>query len=400
MYQILPLKGVFENEQGISQKGVIEWGSPLNFLSIISFQPWNTSIDESLRNTTIRADEFAWDALVPLLKQYGVFSFFYNGKGIVYPYISSSGATANALIYYRGTLSDVSRYIPQTKYLNLSFENSNISIMGAPSVSNQGSGERVSAVTMASENYQFSMSYNGAPYVGQRNKIYIPVADPDNQSGQLSAINTSIDSRNCLVKRSGYMYMYDSKRDQNMVSYDTQEIVPHVYPSIPATPQEGDIYEDIDEATFESVYYRYSNHSWTQMSNPPTFSYNETLPNLFADPSSNDQINGISMAYMPLSAVRTSYPECVTNWLWGFPMYLDTESTLNDLTSESVVSSEQGTENISISQDYAAKIIVGNSVMDELPASDPSTGNRYYDATQPDLHSQGKGPRFNPWSGN
>ena len=349
----------------------------------------------------IRTNEFAASVLTALAESYNMLYFFasvYNtyrrSDGYLLPKTpNTSGYSATNILFTKNmsSLTTDVNYI-RNKLLNISpsrtitldYTNSTVDFLTAPQISNQGTGDLVTSVTVASENYQGSMSYTNAPFRGKSNNIYVPYIDQDNEKGTIEEIQENLTYAKKFLKRIAYNILRSNKADQNMCSYSTQELQPKIISveTLPTSDIDTDaIYAVLDPNTLGETCYKRNGSTWITVT--PTFTYSDPFPYDFA--TIDDEINGKTLTSVPLAALHTRYPECTTTWLWGYPPYLDTEASLNDLTKNSLVGAEQGTENITISENYAAKIIVGDSDPDELPPSDPSTGNRLYDPTNQSL---------------
>lgn len=349
----------------------------------------------------IRTNEFAASVLTALAESYNMLYFFasvYNtyrrSDGYLLPKTPNTNGYSATNILFTKNMSSLTtdvNYI-RNKLLNISpsrtitldYTNSTVDFLTAPQISNQGTGDLVTSVTVASENYQGSMSYTNAPFRGKSNNIYVPYIDQDNEKGTIEEIQENLTYAKKFLKRIAYNILRSNKADQNMCSYSTQELQPKII-SVETLPisdiDTNAIYSVLNLNTMGETCYKRNGSAWEIVT--PTFTYSDPFPYDFA--TINDVINGKTLTSVPLAALHTRYPECTTTWLWGYPPYLDTESSLNDLTKSSLVSAEQGTENITISENYAARIIVGDSDPDELPPSDPSTGNRLYDPTNQSL---------------
>ena len=352
----------------------------------------------------IRTNEFASSVLSSISESYNMAYFFfseYNDRtrcrsdGYLLPKNPFTGITTTSNILYSNSppqvnagttyiISNITGSLGTSRTITLDYNESSVDFLTAPQISNQGTGDLVTSVTVASENYQGSISYLDAPFSGKNNKIYIPYVDQDNEKGTIAEIKDKLTYAKKFVKRAAYNILRANKLDQNMCSYSTQELVPKIISveSLPTTDIDTyAVYAIFNPNTMGETCYMYSGTTWTTVT--PTLNYWNKFPYEFA--TIVDGFNGKTLTKVPLAAVRTQYPECITTWLWGYPPYLDIESSVNDLTKSALVSAEQGTENITISENYAARIIVGDSDPDELPPSDPSTGNRLYDPTNQSL---------------
>ena len=79
-----------------------------------------------------------------------------------------------------------------------------------------------------------------------------------------------------------------------------------------------------------------------------------------------DVQNNIKLYNVPLAQTVLTYPEMITEYTWGEPYFIDEENALSSLETVARNTTLDNTADMTISNNYAAKLVVGNQKLSEV----------------------------------
>ena len=138
------------------------------------------------------------------------------------------------------------------------------------------------------------------------------------------------------------------------------------------TEYEGEIVAINDDATLTTTYYKSSyvtltTVKWTRVSDRDIEAVRDARFDVYSlSPTIHDEQNDITLNNVPLAQTAIFYPSMITQYTWGEPEFMDEENSLSSLEGTAQDSMLDNTSDTSISNNYSAKIVVGNQKFAEL----------------------------------
>jgi len=79
-----------------------------------------------------------------------------------------------------------------------------------------------------------------------------------------------------------------------------------------------------------------------------------------------DKQSGIQIKDAPLAYTSLHYPQCVTELVWGYPEFQDSEQQVDTAEQYALGSTQEGTGDINISDKWASKLSIGNQSLSQI----------------------------------
>lgn len=321
---------------------------------------------------TLRPDEFCWD----VIKSLGLLSnrtvFFYD-KAYFVDYESTPikyQDPGNIWIDWEG--DDTQFEKDGVTYTKLQINNLSAN-------NDQGSKYVRSSQKVISEGYEATITISDAQTTSSGNDIKFMYAEDVTKSGSDFVFST--ETRNFQTRLVALNTLIRYYKPGDAVQFDIAETY-HANRTLDSLPEdteyEGEVIAINDESTLTTIYYKSSYISsdevkWTRISDRDIAFQRDSKFGVY---SRSDVIydaqNDITLKNVPLAQTVIYYPSMITEYTWGEPEFMDEEgslSTFEDITQDSVL---DNTGDTSISNNYTAKIVVGNQKLSEL--DDDRTG--------------------------
>lgn len=303
---------------------------------------------------TVRANEYCWDTI----KSFGLLTnrvpFFYDLAYFV-DYDSDTVEDAgNIWIDWGGDDSTITDK-DGTEYTNLAINNLSAN-------DDQGSQYMRASQRVMSEGYSFTTKITDATKTTMGNDIkhmYVE-STTDNATRdfqtQLIALNTLI--RNY---KPGDAVQFDIAEtihaDKTIETLDPGEIdyVGQIFLLEDDDSLTSTYWKSVTSTTFERI-----TESEIESERQSRFSAYSIARKLV------DNQNGITLTNVPLAQTYIAYPSLITQYTWGEPDFMDEESSLSSLESITQDTTLDNTADLTISDNYSAKIAVGNQKLSEI----------------------------------
>lgn len=321
---------------------------------------------------TLRPDEFCWDVIKSLGLLSNRTAFFYD-KAYFVDYESTPikyQDSGNIWIDWEG--DDTQFEKDGVTYTKLQINNLSTN-------NDQGSKYVRSSQKVISEGYEATITISDAQTTTSGNDIKFMYAEDVTKSGSDFVFST--ETRNFQTRLVALNTLIRYYKPGDAVQFDIAETY-HANRTLDSLPEdteyEGEVIAINDESTLTTIYYKSSYISsdevkWTRISDRDIAFQRDSKFGVY---SRSDVIydaqNDITLKNVPLAQTVIYYPSMITEYTWGEPEFMDEEgslSTFEDITQDSVL---DNTGDTSISNNYTAKIVVGNQKLSEL--TDERTG--------------------------
>jgi len=321
---------------------------------------------------TLRPDEFCWDVIKSLGLLSNRTAFFYD-KAYFVDYESTPikyQDVGNIWIDWEGDDTQFEKDgVTYTKLMinNLSANN------------DQGSKYVRSSQKVISEGYEATITISDAKTTSSGNDIKFMYAEDVTKSGSDYVFST--ETRNFQTRLVALNTLIRYYEPGDAIQFDIAETY-HANRTLNTLPDdteyEGEVIAINDESTLTTIYYKSSYISsdevkWTRISDRDiAFQRDSKFGGYTRSDIMYDAQNDITLKNVPLAQTVIYYPSMITEYTWGEPEFMDEEgslSTIEDITQDTVL---DNTGDTSISNNYTAKIVVGNQKLSEL--DDDRTG--------------------------
>ena len=301
----------------------------------------------------IRPDEYCWDIINGIGLLTNREAFFYD-KAYFVSYLNSS------LVSNEGSL-------------DINWGNSDPAIINLSTNDDQGSQYVLRSQKVISEAYEATVAISNTQgtEVGKDIKFMYP-EKVTNSSGTFTFSN---DIRNAQTKMVAFNTLVKWYEPGDCVRFSVSESVQVSYPytaetvsGLPTSNVPTGSLGLVTGASFFDMVYTFNGTAWV---NPvyPSIANVSRVP-LYADysiaTSVKDEQNNITLTNSPLAYVEITYPSCITSYTWGEPKFMDSETQVSSIEGTTQDSTLDNTSDTQISNNYAAKIVVGNKSLTDL----------------------------------
>lgn len=321
-----------------------------------------------------RTDINCWDMLQTIGLLTCRYAFFHDRAYFVNYMFSSSSSSSPYQHYHYMHIDYGGSYLqrystdPDSSYIPLNINH-------IADNADQGSQYVLSSQTVYGENYSVTSTVKDDSSKRVGGAIYYPY--PESNAESMGAINNT--ERNTQTKMLALNRLVMFYRPSDCIAFTLSEIaqdtsgggVTYIGNDIadipaPRNPTEAQEIVQIYKNRV-TTYYRNTATGWEAFDAYATLAERKAL---FAPYSKInivfDRQNGLRIDNVPLSCVQLSWPSCVTTVWWGEPMFMDSQEQLSHLLKVTDSSTIIGTDDVNISDKYAAKIVVGNQALSEL----------------------------------
>lgn len=321
---------------------------------------------------TLRPDEFCWDVIKSLGLLSNRTAFFYD-KAYFVDYESTPikyQDPGNIWIDWEG--DDTQFEKDGVTYTKLQINNLSAN-------NDQGSKYVRSSQKVMSEGYEATITISDAQTTTSGNDIKFMYAEDVTKSGSEFVFST--ETRNFQTRLVALNTLIRYYKPGDAVQFDIAETY-HANRTLDSLPDdteyEGEVIAINDESTLTTIYYKSSYISsdevkWARISDRDIAFQRDSKFDVYSRSDIiYDAQNDITLKNVPLAQTVICYPSMITEYTWGEPEFMDEEgslSTFEDITQDSVL---DNTGDTSISNNYTAKIVVGNQKLSEL--DDDRTG--------------------------
>lgn len=303
---------------------------------------------------TVRANEYCWDTI----KSFGLLTnrvpFFYDLAYFV-DYDSDTVEDAgNIWIDWGGDDSTITDK-DGTEYTNLAINNLSAN-------DDQGSQYMRASQRVMSEGYSFTTKITDATKTTTGNDIkhmYVE-STTDNATRDFQ---TQLIALNALIRnyKPGDAVQFDIAEtihaDKTIETLDPGEIdyVGQIFLLEDDDSLTSTYWKSVTSTTFERI-----TESEIESERQSRFSAYSIARKLV------DNQNGITLTNVPLAQTYIAYPSLITQYTWGEPDFMDEEGSLSSLESITQDTTLDNTADLTISDNYSAKIAVGNQKLSEI----------------------------------
>ena len=319
---------------------------------------------------SIRVDEYCWDTIMSLGYLSNRTPFFYD-KAYFADYQTSGSNYDDA----KNLRIDWGGDDGEHEYDGELYTTPGICSLSANL--DQGSEYLLSSQKVISEAYEFEITISDAPTTASGKDVkYLYHEDVTlNNSGDY-VFNTT--TRRFQTKLIALNILATWYKPGDSIQYDIMEAI-HTsrtisqYPLPTTALYDGEIIEYFDSDSLMSVYYEATivdaqmTANWTRVTDAEldTQRYYDYSPYTIANEVYDVQ-NNIALTDVPLAQTVIYYPSKVTQYTWGIPEFVDEESNLSQLKLTAQDTTLDNTADMTISNNYAAKLVIGNQTLAEL----------------------------------
>lgn len=249
--------------------------------------------------------------------------------------------------------------------IEIDYGDSDIDLLSISANADQGSKYILASQTVTAENYSITSKVkNGGTNVGA--EIKFPARDADVVFQ--GANQYTNDYRNTQCQTIALNELVKWYKPGDCIQYTVSETLhPQVVDVLPVSGAvTGEIVSISDPNAFFDAYYRYNGSQWVQISDIVLNNTRTGALSLNSVGTITDKQNNISLIRAPLALAQVSYPAGTVTYTWGEPYFMDEEQQITAIKSVTDDSTLKNTADVKMSDNYSAKIVVGNKSMSEL----------------------------------
>lgn len=316
---------------------------------------------------TLRPDEFCWDVIDSLGTLSNRTPFFYD-KAYFVDYDSGS---QNVQLVSKFKLNWGGDDSTDTDgYFNPEFNSISTN-------QDQGSEYVLSSQKVISEGYEYEIKISDAPTTNSGKDIkFLARENASSSSGAYVFDTTTRNFQTQLIALNTLMRWY---KPQDAVMYSIQETirpdrVVYTYPTSSLSANfNGEIISYLDDDRLVDIYFKgliddiSGTTTWSRVTD---FEMRRDRQGGFSPYALCSEIfdvqNNIKLYNVPLAQTVLTYPEMITEYTWGEPYFIDEENALSSLETVARNTTLDNTADMTISNNYAAKLVVGNQKLSEV----------------------------------
>ena len=315
---------------------------------------------------TLRPDEYCWDVIKSLGLLSNRIAFFYDRAYFVDYYSTPHKYDDVSPLWIDWSGNDEQFEKNGVTYTRLQINNLSAN-------NDQGSRYVRSSQKVISEGYEATISISDANTMTSGQDIKFMYAE--NVSNDNGVYTFSTETRNFQTRLVALNTLIRYYLPGDAIQFDMAETyhANREFSKLPNTTEyEGEIVAINDDATLTTIYYKSSyvtptTVKWTRVSDRDIEAVRDARFDVYSlSPTIHDEQNDITLNNVPLAQTAIFYPSMITQYTWGEPEFMDEENSLSSLESTAQDSMLDNTSDTSISNNYSAKIVVGNQKLAEL----------------------------------
>lgn len=315
---------------------------------------------------TLRPDEYCWDVIKSLGLLSNRIAFFYDRAYFVDYYSTPHKYDDVSPLWIDWSGNDEQFEENGVTYTRLQINNLSAN-------NDQGSRYVRSSQKVISEGYEATISISDANTMTSGQDIKFMYAE--NVSNDNGVYTFSTETRNFQTRLVALNTLIRYYLPGDAIQFDMAETyhANREFSKLPNTTEyEGEIVAINDDATLTTIYYKSSyvtptTVKWTRVSDRDIEAVRDARFDVYSlSPTIHDEQNDITLNNAPLAQTAIFYPSMITQYTWGEPEFMDEENSLSSLESTAQDSMLDNTSDTSISNNYSAKIVVGNQKLAEL----------------------------------
>ena len=315
---------------------------------------------------TLRPDEYCWDVIKSLGLLSNRIAFFYDRAYFVDYYSTPHKYDDAGPLWIDWSGNDEQFEENGVTYTRLQINNLSAN-------NDQGSRYVRSSQKVISEGYEATISISDANTMTSGQDIKFMYAE--NVSNDNGVYTFSTETRNFQTRLVALNTLIRYYLPGDAIQFDMAETyhANREFSNLPNTTEyEGEIVAINDDATLTTTYYKSSyvtptTVKWTRVSDRDIEAVRDARFDVYSlSPTIHDEQNDITLNNVPLAQTAIFYPSMITQYTWGEPEFMDEENSLSSLESTAQDSMLDNTSDTSISNNYSAKIVVGNQKLAEL----------------------------------
>lgn len=315
---------------------------------------------------TLRPDEYCWDVIKSLGLLSNRIAFFYDRAYFVDYYSTPHKYDDVSPLWIDWSGNDEQFEENGVTYTRLQINNLSAN-------NDQGSRYVRSSQKVISEGYEATISISDANTMTSGQDIKFMYAE--NVSNDNGVYTFSTETRNFQTRLVALNTLIRYYLPGDAIQFDMAETyhANREFSELPNTTEyEGEIVAINDNATLTTTYYKSSyvtptTVKWTRVSDRDIEAVRDARFDVYSlSPTIHDEQNDITLNNVPLAQTAIFYPSMITQYTWGEPEFMDEENSLSSLEGTAQDSMLDNTSDTSISNNYSAKIVVGNQKLAEL----------------------------------
>lgn len=315
---------------------------------------------------TLRPDEYCWDVIKSLGLLSNRIAFFYDRAYFVDYYSTPHKYDDVSPLWIDWSGNDEQFEENGVTYTRLQINNLSAN-------NDQGSRYVRSSQKVISEGYEATISISDANTMTSGQDIKFMYAE--NVSNDNGVYTFSTETRNFQTRLVALNTLIRYYLPGDAIQFDMAETyhANREFSKLPNTTEyEGEIVAINDDATLTTTYYKSSyvtptTVKWTRVSDRDIEAVRDARFDVYSlSPIIHDEQNNIILNDAPLAQTAIFYPSMITQYTWGEPEFMDEENSLSSLEGTAQDSMLDNTSDTSISNNYSAKIVVGNQKLAEL----------------------------------
>lgn len=315
---------------------------------------------------TLRPDEYCWDVIKSLGLLSNRIAFFYDRAYFVDYYSTPHKYDDVSPLWIDWSGNDEQFEENGVTYTRLQINNLSAN-------NDQGSRYVRSSQKVISEGYEATISISDANTMTSGQDIKFMYAE--NVSNDNGVYTFSTETRNFQTRLVALNTLIRYYLPGDAIQFDMAETyhANREFSKLPNTTEyEGEIVAINDDATLTTTYYKSSyvtptTVKWTRVSDRDIEAVRDARFDVYSlSPIIHDEQNNIILNNVPLAQTAIFYPSMITQYTWGEPEFMDEENSLSSLEGTAQDSMLDNTSDTSISNNYSAKIVVGNQKLAEL----------------------------------
>lgn len=315
---------------------------------------------------TLRPDEYCWDVIKSLGLLSNRIAFFYDRAYFVDYYSTPHKYDDVSPLWIDWSGNDEQFEKNGVTYTRLQINNLSAN-------NDQGSRYVRSSQKVISEGYEATISISDANTMTSGQDIKFMYAE--NVSNDNGVYTFSTETRNFQTRLVALNTLIRYYLPGDAIQFDMAETyhANREFNKLPNTTEyEGEIVAINDNATLTTTYYKSSyvtptTVKWTRVSDRDIEAVRDARFDVYSlSPTIHDEQNDITLNNVPLAQTAIFYPSMITQYTWGEPEFMDEENSLSSLEGTAQDSMLDNTSDTSISNNYSAKIVVGNQKLAEL----------------------------------
>ena len=315
---------------------------------------------------TLRPDEYCWDVIKSLGLLSNRIAFFYDRAYFVDYYSTPHKYDDVSPLWIDWSGNDEQFEENGVTYTRLQINNLSAN-------NDQGSRYVRSSQKVISEGYEATISISDANTMTSGQDIKFMYAE--NVSNDNGVYTFSTETRNFQTRLVALNTLIRYYLPGDAIQFDMAETyhANREFSKLPNTTEyEGEIVAINDDATLTTTYYKSSyvtptTVKWTRVSDRDIEAVRDARFDVYSlSPTIHDEQNDITLNNVPLAQTAIFYPSMITQYTWGEPEFMDEENSLSSLEGTAQDSMLDNTSDTSISNNYSAKIVVGNQKLAEL----------------------------------